>query len=82
MEISHLLNIKTEKWKLKDLLFNYCNDLFLGSVETYFLEVGAYLSVKRATASVREVRFCLISLQISHLFKYKNGGVEPISFIV
>ena len=28
------LNIKTEQWDLKILLFNYWNDIALGSVET------------------------------------------------
>ena len=31
-------NIKTEKWGLKIFLFHFWNDLFLGPVETYFLE--------------------------------------------
>ena len=76
------LNIKTEVWDLKILLFIYWNHVFLGSIETYFLEVCAYVSVKRTTASVWEVCFCLISLEISHFFKYKNGGVGPNNFIV
>ena len=46
------LNTKTEEWDLKILLFIYWNDLPLGSVETYFLEDGAYLSLKGATAGV------------------------------
>ena len=46
------LNIKTAEWDLKILLFIYWNDLALGSVEAYFLEVGAYLSLKGATADV------------------------------
>ena len=66
------LNINTEEWELKTLLFNYWNDIFLGSVETYFLEVGAYVFVKRTTASVWEVRFYWIWLEISHFFKYKT----------
>ena len=76
------LNINTEEWELKTLLFNYWNDIFLGSVETYFLEVGAYVFVKRTTASVWEVRFYWIWLEISHFFKYKNGGVWPKNFII
>ena len=39
-----------EEWNLKMLLFNYSNDLVLGSVETYFLEVRAHVSLKGATA--------------------------------
>ena len=35
------LNIKTREWNLKILLLNYLNDLASGSLETYFLEVGA-----------------------------------------
>ena len=36
----------------KTLLINYWKDLVLGSVETYFLEVGAYMSLKGAPAGV------------------------------
>ena len=63
-------------------MFNYWNNLFLGSVETYFLEVGAFVSVKRAPASVSEGRFYLIWLEIAHFFKYRQGGVEPKNFFV
>ena len=45
------LNIKTEEWALKTLWFNSVNDLALASVETYYLEVCGYVSLKRATAS-------------------------------
>ena len=41
-------------------LFNYWRDLALGSAGTYFLEVGAYLSLNRATAAFWEGRFCWI----------------------
>ena len=75
------LNGKTDEWDLKILLFNHWNDLALGSVETYFLEFGAYVSVKRATGCVWEGGFCWIWLEISHFFKYKNGGVGPKNFI-
>ena len=36
LEISHFLNIKTEEWDLKVLLFNFSNDFFIGSVKTIF----------------------------------------------
>ena len=46
------------------------------------MEVGAYVSVKRANGKVCEVRFWLILLVISHFFKYKKGGVRPKNFNV
>ena len=64
------LNIKTAKWDLKKLLFNYWNDLALGSEETYALDVGAYMPLKRATWGVLEGRFCWIWLEVSHFSKY------------
>ena len=77
LETSHFLNIKTEDWDLKILLFNYWNDLALGSVETYFFEVTAYMCLKGATAGVWEGRFCWIWLDMSHFVKYKKGVVGP-----
>ena len=62
-------NIKTGEWDLKLLLLNYWNDPLLGSVETYFLELGAHVSLKRTTT-------------LSLFLKYKNGRVEPKNFIV
>ena len=61
-----VLNIKSEEWDLKILLLNSSNDHVLGSgetnflevsayldsVETYFLEDGTYVSVKRAVTGV------------------------------
>ena len=76
------LNIETEERDLKTLLFSYRNGLVLGEVETYFLEVIAYVSLKRVTTGVREGRFCWIWLKISDFFKYKNGGEGSKSFIV
>ena len=76
------LNIKTGEWNLKVLLFNYWNDLVWGSLEAYFLEVGACVSLKRARADVWEGGFCWMWVKISQFFKYKNGWVEPKSFIV
>ena len=66
------LNIKTEEWDLKILFFNYWSDLALGSVETYFLEVGAYVSLKRDTTGVWEGCCCYIWLQISHFLNIKT----------
>ena len=76
------LNINTEEWHLKNLQFNYWNDLALGSVETYFLGVGAYVSLKRATTGLWEGRFCCIWAKMQQFFKYKNGGVGPTNFII
>ena len=59
------LTIKTEKWDLKIFMFNYWNDLVLGFEETYFLEVGAYVSLKEASAGLWEGRFFLIFQKIS-----------------
>ena len=56
-------------------MLNYWNDLVLGSVEIYLLDVGADVSLKGATAGVWEGPFCWIWLKISYLFKYENGGV-------
>ena len=52
------LNLNTGGWDLKIISFSYCNDLALGSVGTYFLEVGAYASLKGATVGVWECCFC------------------------
>ena len=46
------LKMKMEEWDRKILLSNYWNDLALGSVETYFFEVTAYMCLKGATAGV------------------------------
>ena len=78
---SHIfINIKTKEWDLKVLLFNFFNCLVSGSVQTYILEVGAYVCLKRATAGIWEGRFCWIWLKISLFLKYKNGGVGPTIF--
>ena len=63
-------------------MFNYWNDFVLGLVETYFLEVGAYVSLKRATTGVWEGQICWNWVEIPQFFKYKNGGVGPKCFIV
>ena len=71
-----------EEWDLKILLFNCWNDFAWGSVETYILEVGTYMSLKGATGGVWEGHFCWIWLEISYFFKYKIVGVGPKTFIV
>ena len=63
------------EWNLNILVFNYWNDLVLGSVETYFLEVGAYMCLKGATTVVWEGCFCWVWVKQPQFFKYKNGGV-------
>ena len=40
-----VLNIKSEEWDLKILLFLYFNDLALGPVETPFFESRSYVSL-------------------------------------
>ena len=82
LKISHFLKYKNGGGDLKVLLFNYWNGLVLGEVETYFLEVIAYVSLKGVTTGVWEGRFCWIWLKISDFFKYKNGGEGSKSFIV
>ena len=74
--------MKMEEWDLKICLFNYWKDLVLGSIETNFLEVSAYVSPTGVTVGVWEGRFCWILLEISHFFKYKNRGVGSENFIV
>ena len=50
---------------MKIFLLNCWNSLALGYVETYFFEVGAYVSLKEATAGVWESRFFWIWQEIS-----------------
>ena len=69
-----------EEWVLKVLFFNCWSDPVLGSVETDFLEVSAYVSLKGATAGVWEGRFWWIWLDMSHFFKYIYGGVKLKNF--
>ena len=38
-----------EEWEVKVFIFCYSNHLFIGSVEIYFREVGAYVPLERAT---------------------------------
>ena len=63
-------------------MFNYWKDLVLGSVETYFLEVGAYVSPKRASTGLWEGRICWIWVKIPLFCEYENGGVRPKDFTV
>ena len=58
------LSINTEEWDLKVLLFIYWNGLALGSVKTFFLEVGAYVSLKWLSVSLWEGRFSWTWLKI------------------
>ena len=72
------LNTKMEEWHLKTLLFLYWNDLALGSVETSFLEDGAYVSLK---VSGRVV-FADFDWKYHIFLNIKNGGVKPNNFFV
>ena len=47
-----ILNTKTEECDLNILVFTYSKDLALDSVKAYFLEVGAYVSLKRGATGV------------------------------
>ena len=49
-----LLNMKAEEWDLEILFSNYRKYLALVLEEIYFLEVGAYVSLKGATRGVSE----------------------------
>ena len=74
-------HIKKGKWHLKIFWFNYWKDLALGSVETVFLEVGAYVFLKPATTGVWEGRFCWMWVKTSLFSKYENRGVGPKKFL-
>lgn len=74
-------NKEARVWDLKNLLFRYWNDLILVSVEKYFLEVTACVSLQRATTALWEGCFCWMWLKISLFSKFKSGGVEPKSSI-
>ena len=82
VKILHFLSIKTGEWDLKILLFNYWNYLLLGLLEVYFLEVGAYIFLKRAATGIWEGSFFWIWVKMPQSFKYKNGGVWPKHFSV
>ena len=78
----NFLSKKVGNWDRKILLFRYWKYLVLGLGEVYFLEVDAYLSLKRATTSVWEGHLCWIWLKIPQCFEYKSGGLGSKSFIV
>ena len=65
---------------LKFLLFYYWIDFAPGSVETNFLENGAYVSRKRAATSAWESRLSISWAKILLHFNYKYGGVGPKTF--
>ena len=66
---------------MRILLFSYWNDLVLDLVETYFLEVGAYVSLKRATASVWEGRFADLEWKYHSFSNIKTGEWEMKVFL-
>ena len=78
----NFLNMQTGELGPTISLFNYWNDLVLGSEETCFLEVGAYVRLKRATGGVRKCRFCWIWVKIPQFFENKNVRVGPKDFTV
>ena len=66
------LIVKTEEWDLKVLFFKYWNSLLLGLVHTYFLQVGAYVSLKWAATGLWEGRFGWIWLKILFVLNMKT----------
>ena len=70
-----------EKWDQNILLFNYWNNLVLGSVETYFLEVDAYVSLKRATAGAWESRFAEFEWK-SHIYSNIKTGKWDLKLLL
>ena len=77
----NFLSKKMGNWDRKILLFRYWKYLVLGLGEVYFLEVDAYLSLKRATTSVWEGHFCWIWVKIPQYFECKGGGLGSKVFI-
>ena len=51
------LIIKTKKLDQNILLIHYWNGLVLGFAETYFLEIGVYVSLKLAAAGPKSLLF-------------------------
>ena len=49
----------------------------LGLVDSYFLEIGRYLFLKKIARGVWLSRFSWIWVKIALLLQYKNGRVEP-----
>ena len=70
---NNFLKIETGEWDLKPLIFNYWNDFIIGSVQTCFLKVGAYVSLKQASVG----HFVLNLTENVTFFKHKNGQVGP-----
>ena len=52
----------------KDFVVYYWNYLVWGSLEIYFLEVGAYESLKRATKVLSEGCFCRLLSENTPIF--------------
>ena len=61
------------EWKLKNSYL--WNDLALGSVETYFLEVGACVSLKKNDQRCLVGLFLLNWMKISLFSKFINGEI-------
>ena len=57
----------------KNLYFNYWNDLTLDSGETSFLEVGAYVSLKRAKPMADRVVFPEFEWKYHCFWNLKTG---------
>ena len=72
----NFLNIKTGEWDLNVLLSNYWKDLVLVSGETYFLEVAAYVSLKRAAAGVLEGFFGQFEWEYYIYLSIKAGDLD------
>ena len=73
-------NVTVRECELKIFCLIYWIDLVLDLVQTNFLEVGAYGSLKPATAGVWQSRFCWIWVKISLFFKYKDRWVGCENF--
>ena len=62
-------------------MLNYRNHLIWGSLETYFLGVDVYVSLKWVATVVREGHFCWIWVKIPQYFECKGGGLGSKVFI-
>ena len=69
------LNLKTKEWDLKIFMFNYWNDLLLGSVETYFLVFHTCLWNEPPQVS-ESVVFAEFEEKIPRFFKSKTGELD------
>ena len=72
----NFLDIKIWDCKLNVLQWNYCKDLVLGAVETKFLEIGVYVSLKQVTAVVWEDRVYRIWVKIQQFLYVKTGDLD------